>query len=136
MMSNIQNWSGGAPAASFSEKDVAEGRVLSLVSYIFAPLGIIPLVQRRNPYAIFHGKQALTLLIAAVGVAVVETVLFMILAAIKLGIVASLLGIVIALALLALIVMGALNAWNGKAVPLPLIGQYADVIFKGFEPKA
>lgn len=135
MLSSIHNWAGNAPAASFSEKDMAEGRMLALVSYIFAPLGVIPLLQRRNPYAIYHGKQALTLLIAAVGLAIVETVLFMILGAIKLHLVASVLGIVIALALLGMIVIGALNAWNGRAAPLPLIGQFADAIFRGVEAK-
>jgi uncharacterized membrane protein len=128
--------SAGAHVATFSEKDVADGRVISLVSYIIPIIGIIPLVQRKNAYAIYHGKQALTLLIAAVCVSVIEMLLFFVLAMMSLTIVITILSYAVLLAILALIVIGAMNAWNGKTVPLPVIGQYADVIFKGFDAKA
>lgn len=117
--------------SNVAAQDIEAGKTLALVGYIFCPLAIWTFLRKDNAFTLYHAKQALTLLVAAVGLGIAFTVLGFVLSAVKLGLVVTLLSLAVTAALVALIVCGALNAWHGRLRPLPAIGQYAGLLFRG-----
>ncbi len=102
-----------------TNSDVDNGKVCAILSYLF--IGIIWYfaddTMKKNTFAKFHVKQSLVLLIASIILQVIGSVLpaiigFMIL---------SLSGIFS----LVWMVIGIVNAINGKEESLPIIGQYS-----------
>src|SRR5687767_5641127 len=93
-----------------SAADIESGKLWAILGYIFQLLAIVPLVQKDNDFAMYHAKQALVLLIIGIptcGFCVVGAPV--------------------------LIVMGVINAVNGKYEPLPLIGKFAESWFGGMQ---
>lgn len=99
-----------APGQPTPKSDKNTG--MAVVAYI---LFFIPLLTnaKRDPFVKYHVKQGLLLFVAWVVVSVLTPVLFMI---------TWLLYIV----LLVFMILGIMNALNGKQEPLPLIGKYAE----------
>lgn len=89
---------------------------MAIVAYV---LFFIPLLTdaKNDPFVKYHVKQGLVLFIASVGVMIISRVLMIYVFAWILNI-----------GLLVLFVIGIMNAINGKEVPLPFIGQFADKI--------
>ncbi len=58
-----------------------------------------------------------------------------VLAMVKLGLVSMILGLAVFAAVLGLVILGALNAWNGRERPLPFIGKYSERLFGKFSVK-
>ena len=108
-----------------------EGRLMALLGYVTGIVALVSFVQRNNAFAFYHAKQALTMYAAAVAAQIVLMVLGMVLVAVKLGLVSMVLGLLFLAALLALVVIGSLNAWNGRRRPLPVIGTVAERMFRG-----
>lgn len=108
--------------------DVSQGKAFAILSYaltfIGLPFFLVPLIMRNNEYSLYHSKQCLILWIASI-------VLF----AVSMPLVAVCIGAILAPAagifVLVLNIMGLINAVNGKAVPLPLIGKWGEDWFKG-----
>lgn len=100
------------------DKELQEGKIFAVIGYV-GILCLVPLLLKRdNKFALFHGKQALVLLIGEVGVAIINIVpilgqLIWILGVLVFGIL-SLAGIVQSL-------MG--NYWK-----MPVIGDIAEKI--------
>jgi uncharacterized membrane protein len=96
---------GGQPA----QKNVG----MAIVAYI---LFFVPLLTdaKNDPFVKYHIKQGLALFIAwiIVGVVAMVPAIYVLAWLLDLG-------------LLALLVIGIMNALNGRQVPLPVIGQYA-----------
>ncbi len=100
------------------EEYIKKGRALAWLSY-FGLLLIIPaVIQRNNPYTVYHVKQGMGLLIVNVIVA------FLCLFIVKSPIVCQSISFVI----LVINVIGILNAISGKAKPLPLIGFIGELL--------
>jgi len=100
------------------EEYIKKGRALAWLSY-FGLLLIIPaVVQRNNPYTVFHVKQGMSLLIVNVIVA------FFCLFVLTNPIICQ----AISIALLVINVIGILNAILGKVKPLPLIGFIGELL--------
>ncbi len=94
------------------EEYIKKGRALAWLSY-FGLLLIIPaVIQRNNPYTVYHVKQGMGLLIVNVIMAFV--CLFMNTSSVVCQIISAI--------LLVINVIGILNAILGKVKPLPLIG--------------
>ena len=97
---------------------VDDGKSMAALAYVifFIPL----LMNPRNDFATYHAKQGLVLLIASI----VGSVLLTVLSVVTFG-----LGVILYpiywLAILALAVIGIMNALNGKEEQLPVIGQFA-----------
>jgi len=104
------------PAAN--PKDIDENKLMAVLSY-FGILVLIPLLAKKeSPYAQFHAKQGLVLLIFGIALGIIAVIPF-------LGWIAAVVG---SLAYLVFWVMGIINALGGKMNELPLIGQYASKI--------
>jgi uncharacterized membrane protein len=105
------------PAASQNESI----KLMAALSYL-GILVLIPIFTHKdNPFVKFHIKQGLLLLIIEIIFSLLGRYLFVIF---------FLLNPLIGLAILVLIVMGILNVVNGEQKKLPVIGSYAEKIFK------
>lgn len=100
----------------FTQEDIQNNKVMAVLSYI-GILALIPfLAAKESPYAQFHAKQGLTLFI----VEIVYSVLSVILAFIPvIGLIVS--G-VLGLCVFVLVILGIVNAVQGQAKELPIIG--------------
>ncbi len=100
------------------EEYIKKGRALAWLSY-FGLLLIIPaVIQKDNPYTVYHVKQGMGLLI----VNVLTT--FICLSINTILIVCQITSAV----LLVIIVFGVLNAISGKVKPLPIIGFIGELL--------
>jgi uncharacterized membrane protein len=115
----------GPPESLEVDPDDAEkNKIFGILAY----LGILCLVPifatKDSPFAKYHANQGLTLFLAEIviwiGLSVIDKILYFILPS-GLGFVPFLLSLV-QLGPLVLIVLGIINASQGKCVPLPIIG--------------
>ncbi len=102
-----------------SQGDIENGKVCAILSYLF--IGIIWYFaddnMKKNTFAKFHVKQSLVLLVASIILQVIGTVL----PVIGWFLILPLSGIFS----LVWMVIGIINAVNGKEKSLPIIGQYS-----------
>ena len=136
--------------AQFDPQDIELNNRLSLLSY----LGILVLIPiflvKRSRFAKFHANQGLVLLIADVAINLVLTILKLIVGALRSGLMSLLyrvaggsvivtlgsvvggavnvvfwlITVLVSAALIALAVLGIINAVKGRAKELPLIGRF------------
>ncbi len=93
-------------------------RILSAVGYVFI-LCLLPLLlKRRSPFAQHHGKQGLVILVVWVLLWIGNIIPV-------LGQIVWMIGSVL---LIILIILGIINAYNGKMWQLPVFGEYAKKI--------
>lgn len=116
------------PDAALSS-DVEQGKLLALLSYVIGIVAIVVLVQRKNAYALYHAKQSLTLFVAVIAASIGMSIIGIVLAMVKLAFVGMILNLGFLVAVLGLVILGAMNAWNGRQRPLPVIGQYSERLF-------
>ncbi len=118
-----------ADSAPMTEKEVAEGKAFAIISYVLnllrVPFWLVPLIMRDNDFSLYHAKQCMLLWIAAM-VASVAAVPLIFICGIGIPVIIG-----IAIATIVLDVIGLINASNGQAKPLPLIGVYAEKWFRG-----
>lgn len=104
-----------------SNKDVEENKVIAAVGYL-GILFLVPLLAKKDsPFAQYHAKQGMVLFIAMI-IAQFGWFLYWI------PFVGWLIGLAIYGFLFVLFVMGLVNAFGGKTVPLPLIGKLGESI--------
>lgn len=128
------------PDAPVSENDVKENKPLAILAYI-GPLALIPYLGWKNsPFAQFHAKQGMNLLLVWVGYAIVALLLGLIrvqtyvhVFGFPVPVMGSpwwviLINWVLGLGIAALAVLGILNAVKGETKPLPIVGKWK--IFK------
>lgn len=102
-------------AAKKPVDDVEENKLIAAIGY-FGILCLVPLLLRKDSaFAQFHGKQGLVLLIALILLWAGNVVPFV-------GQVIWLFG---SLAAFCLMILGAVNAYNGKAWEMPVLGAFA-----------
>ncbi len=116
--------SAGAADTATNEQteDVSEYRTFAILGYILPFLFFLPLLDDKTknvPYVRFHANQQLILLVVILGLYVLHNVLFVML--MSLG---YLVAQFINLAILALAIYGAYNAYLGNKKQLPFIGQF------------
>lgn len=106
----------------FSQDDIQKNKGMAALAYLifFLPLVACP----DSRFGRFHANQGLLILIGAVGGGIVLAILSFILGLISyyLIFISTLLYIVLYVGLTVLIIMGIINAVNGQAKPLPLVG--------------
>jgi uncharacterized membrane protein len=112
--------SSGVPPA-----DVQEGKTFAVLSYVIGLIGLpfflVPLIMRKNEFALYHAKQCLIIWLAAIVISLVNVIPCL----------GQIVWVVAMVALLVFNIMGLLNATKGEAKPLPLIGKFAEEWFKG-----
>ena len=112
-----------------SPEEINSGKTIALVSYIFCPVAILPFVKRDNAFSLYHAKQALAMLVVGLALSVAVFVAALVLAAVKLSIIVTIASLAMTAGFVGLIVMGAMNAWNGRMKSLPLVGGLAEALF-------
>ncbi|MFZ5391600.1 MAG: DUF4870 domain-containing protein [Patescibacteria group bacterium] len=98
-----------------TQKDIEENKLMAVLGYLGILLLVPLLAKKDSPYAQFHAKQGLVLVIFGIALGIIAVIPF-------LGWIVSILGY---LTFMVFWVMGIINAVSGKMTELPLIGQYA-----------
>lgn len=107
--------------SEFDKADIDANKGLSILSYLWLLLLVPLLCTNGSKFARYHANQGITLAI----VATVGSVIFGVLGMIPfIGILFSIIGALYGLACLLLALIGIINAVNGEAKELPLIGKY------------
>lgn len=107
--------------SSFGKEDIEKNKTLSILAYL-SWLVLVPLFAAKDsPFARFHCNQGIVLAIAEIVVGVALGLLGMIP---YVGWVFTILGSLVGLVCLLLAVFGIVNAANGKAKELPLVGGF------------
>lgn len=104
--------------------DIAQNKAVSVIAYI-SWLVLIPLLKAKNsPFARFHTNQGLVLWLLSIGWSVAQAVISFVLLSIShyLKPIVSLLSLM-DIVFIVLMVIGIINAAQGKAKELPLIGK-------------
>jgi len=115
----------GTPEAlEVSAEDAEKNKIFGILAYVWI-LFIVPLLAAKDsPFARYHANQGLVLFVGWLALAVAITIVNVILSMILPGgllFVVTILGLV-DLVPFVLMVMGIINAANGKCLPLPIIG--------------
>lgn len=111
--------------AAYARQDIDQNKTTALFAYLFI-LIILPIAKMKDsPFCKFHANQGLTLLIAEVAWSIVYTILTRIFWIVSwvLGSIMSAILSLVWLAFLVFIILGIVNAAQGKAKELPLIGK-------------
>jgi uncharacterized membrane protein len=92
---------------------------MAIIAYILFFIPLLTGDAKKDPFVKYHVKQGLVLFLLAVALSIVSSILpyyfwWSINGLLNLG-------------MLVLLIIGIMNAANGKQEPLPLIGQFADV---------
>jgi uncharacterized membrane protein len=111
--------------SEFSQQDINSNKVMAILAY----LGILVLVPifaaKESKFARFHANQGLVLFLAEIAFYIVLTIVSAIILAIswKLYFIITILSLVW-IVFLVLAIIGIINAANGKAKELPVIGKF------------
>lgn len=111
--------------AEFDANDVTQNKAMAILAYL-GPLVLIPIFAAKgSKFARYHSNQGLLLLIACTAWSIVYSIINWIILAIswRLYFISSIIGI-FSIVFIVLAVIGIVNAANGKAKELPVIGKY------------
>ena len=111
--------------AEFDQADITNNKAMGILAYL-GPLVFIPMFAAKgSKFARFHANQGLTLFIACGAWSIVYSILNWIILAIswRLYFISSIIGLC-SLVFLVLAVLGIVNAANGRAKELPVIGKF------------
>lgn len=111
--------------------EVQRARTVALLCYVISIVSILPIITRDNEYTLYHAKQGLFLFILLLAGSFLFPVLATALSVVGLGFVVTLISPAYWIALIVLVVIGAMNAWKGLRSPLPVIGPFAEKLFRG-----
>lgn len=100
----------------YDPADIEQNKVFAILAYL-SILVLVPILgAKESKFARFHANQGLVLFIAAIAIGIVIGILQLI------PVLGIIVGWIISIALLVLCIIGIVNACNGKAKELPLIG--------------
>jgi uncharacterized membrane protein len=100
------------------EKDVQDNKIFAILAYLNI-LFLVPLLAaKESPFARYHTNQGIILFIAGAIVWVITFIL------IKISYMLAFIGSILYLALFVLVIIGIINAAQGKKKELPLIGKF------------
>ncbi len=111
--------------SQFTAEDVQAGKTMAILAYL-GPLVLIPLFgAKEQKFARYHTNQGLVLLLASIAWSIVYNIVSWILLAIswRLYTVVSIIGF-LSLVFFVLCIIGIVNAVNGRAKELPVIGKF------------
>lgn len=108
--------------ADFDPQDIEANKITSVLAYI-GVLVIVPFVKKDSKFAQFHANQGLVFLISIIVFYVAMAFLAFLFAFMRLGFIISIVSWLGSVTIFFLAVCGILNAYNGKAKELPLIGK-------------
>lgn len=94
-------------------QEAESGKAMAIVAYLIFFVPFLIDDAKKNRFVMYHTEQAIVLLLVNLGVTVI-------------GIVTCGFGFILSIPVLVFYILGIVNAVNGEAKPLPLIGQYGD----------
>ena len=106
--------------------DAENNKGMAIIAYI-GILCFIPLLtgdHKKSPFVMYHTNQGVVLFISALAVWIASLILGAIFAAMHMWALIPLFSTLVWLGILALIILGIINAVNGKMKPLPVIGGF------------
>lgn len=116
---------------TFTQQEKEDGKLLAILSYLWILGVVFYFVEKNNQFVRYHAKQATNLLIieVIVGIAVgiisgVFSVLYENTDIIIFTIFSSLISLAVSGVSLVLMILGIMNAANGKAKELPVVGKF------------
>ena len=120
---------GPAPdEAPVAPADVEAGKAFAILSYVLSLIGLpfflVPLIMRNNTFALYHSKQCLMIWLFGLAGAVLASLLVVVC-------IGFLVYPVVGVFMLVFLILGLINAINGQAKPLPIIGGLAESWFAG-----
>ncbi len=102
----------------FTTEDIEKNKIMALLAYC-GPLVLVPIFAAKDsPFAKFHSNQGLVLLIVHIIIIIACTILAVI------PIIGWIIGLILPLVSFVLAVLGIINAINGRAKELPVIGKF------------
>ncbi|MGN1402858.1 MAG: DUF4870 domain-containing protein [Ruminococcus sp.] len=112
-------------SAMYDTQDIQDNKIWAALSYV-GILFILPLLVNggNSRYGKFHANQGFILFLADIVCGIAGAILGMI------PVIGGILSALLSLAILALVIIGIINAANGKAKELPLIGGLLHVFDK------
>ena len=116
--------SGGLGVFTPDPADVDKNKIFGILAYL-GILFLVPLLAaKESPFARYHTNQGVVLFIAAIGAWIADVILGMMLAFIPVigWLIAILLYLGVFVGIIALVIVGIINAANGVCKPLPVIG--------------
>ena len=113
-----------APRAS--SRDAEQGKAMSVIAYI-GILCLIPILTgdyKKSPFVKFHTNQGVVLFITWIAWWFISLIIGFIFRGWFLSMILSLVNIVAWVGIIVLIILGIINAVNGRMRPLPVIGKF------------
>ncbi len=114
-------------------EEVEKGKAFAILSYAISfvglPFFLVPLIMRDNDFSLYHAKQSLMVWIIGAAGGVIGGILM----AVCIGVIVL---PVVGIFTLVINIMGLINAIQGVAKPLPLVGKWAEDWFKGITKAA
>ena len=113
----------------FDTNDIEQNKIIAAIGYI-PVLFLVPMLATSSPYAKFHANQGLILTVVSIILNVAQWVLGKIFGMIPVlrAFVPGVISFAVGAAVLVFIIIGVMNAAQGKAKKLPIIGEFLDVI--------
>ena len=111
--------------SQYTRTDIESNKAMAVLSYL-GILVLVPILAAKNsPFARFHANQGLVLCITAILYSIAYTVINAIVLAIswRLMFISTILGL-LGIVFTVWVIIGIINAVNGKAKELPIIGKY------------
>ena len=99
---------------NYTEQDIQANKAMGILSYIGILVLVPILAAKESPFARFHANQGLILFLAGIATMVIGWIPF----------IGAILSGLMGLAALVLSIIGIVNAAQGKAVELPVIGKW------------
>ena len=120
----FQNLNNTADTTSqFDPQDITNNKVMAILGY-FGILVLIPIfAAKESKFARFHANQGLILFIAGIAIYIVQTIFYSIFSLRLWWLISTVVGI-IGLVIFVLAIIGIVNAAQGKAKELPLVGNF------------
>ena len=94
-------------------EEIEKGKTMAFVAYLIFFVPLLMDEYRTNKFVMFHTEQSIVLLIFNIAAGIVGTI--------TCGI-----GLILYIPWLIFLIMGCMNALQGKVQPLPLIGQFGE----------
>jgi len=113
-----------APRAS--SRDAEQGKAMSVIAYI-GILCLIPILTgdyKKSPFVKFHTNQGVVLFITWIAWWFISLIIGFIFRGWFFGLIFSLVGFAVWIMVIVLVILGIINAVNGRMKPLPLIGKF------------
>lgn len=104
--------------SSTNPKDIEENKVIAAIGYL-GILCVLPLfMKKESPFAQFHGKQGLVLFVVWIALSFINIIPFL----------GQLIWVLGSLVLLVVMIIGIMNALQGKMWEMPILGDLAKKI--------